>query len=62
MSQTTERRPMKDKREQVVAFFKEWFFGFPQPPLPGTGRGKKNSKKSFITLLYLTLHLDTDTK
>lgn len=46
MSQTTKHRPMKDKGEQVVSFFKEWLFGFffffiP----PGTGRGKKLKKK-----------------
>lgn len=49
MSQTTERGPVKDKREQVVAFFKEWFFGFPQPPTPaGDRKGKKKTRKNVL--------------
>lgn len=52
MSQITERRPMKDKGEQVVAFFKEWFFGFPQPPSQGQEGEKKLEKKFYNTAIY----------
>lgn len=62
MSQTTKHRPMKDKGEQVVSFFKEWLFGFFFFYPPRDRKGKKTQKKSFIALLYITFHLSTDTK
>ena len=34
----------------------------PLPPPARDRKGEKNSKKSFITLLYITFHLSTDTK
>lgn len=53
MSQTTKHRPMKDKGEQVVSFFKEWLFGFFFFLSPQGQEGEKNSKKKFYsTAIY----------